>query len=541
VWRDAGALAQIRAALRSGGPAVQRAAAEALGRIGAREAVADLLAAAAGAADRVLEHSLTYALIETGDAAATTEGLRASAAGTQRAALIALDQIGGLSSEAVVQRLDATDDVVRQTAWWIAERHPEWSGALVPFFAARLDRAAPDEALGQRLALFASDPAIRDLLARSVTTGEARARMTALTAMSIAATSAVPAATRVKELPAAWVDALSRALASEDDDSVARALSVVRAIPPAKSGGPNLEDALLALARNRSRTAALRVEALAARQAGSTLDAGGFALLRARLAATQPAGLRASSAAAIEKSRLDGDQLLALAGALASAGPLELPRLLPPFEATTDEKVGLALIAGLDRSSSRSTVRADILRPRLAKYPESVRTAGDALLASIDKDAAKQAERLNALLGSVQGGDVVRGQAVFNSPKAACLSCHAIGYVGGRLGPDLTRVGQVRGERDLLEAVVFPSASFARGFEPMAVRTRSGVRHAGVLRSDSPEEVVLTEVGGAELRIARRDITEIEPGTVSLMPPGYGEILTTQELADLLAFLRAAR
>ena len=47
LWRDAAALPQLVEALKSGRPAVQRAAAEALGRIGDARAVPDLLAAAA--------------------------------------------------------------------------------------------------------------------------------------------------------------------------------------------------------------------------------------------------------------------------------------------------------------------------------------------------------------------------------------------------------------------------------------------------------------------------------------------------------------
>ena len=130
------------------------------------------------------------------------------------------------------------------------------------------------------------------------------------------------------------------------------------------------------------------------------------------------------------------------------------------------------MIAALDRSQARSTLRADILRTTLAKYPPAVQRAGEVLLTSVNVDATRQAARLDELMSAAQNGDVARGQTVFNSAKAACLSCHAIGYIGGRVGPDLTRVGQVRSERDLLEAVVFPNASFARGFEAVTVRTR---------------------------------------------------------------------
>ena len=69
----------------------------------------------------------------------------------------------------------------------------------------------------------------------------------------------------------------------------------------------------------------------------------------------------------------------------------------------------------------------------------------------------------------------------------------------------------------------------------------SGATHSGVLRSESPNEVVLATSAGEETRIPRQDIDEISPGTVSIMPSGFAEQLTQQELADLLAFLKATR
>ena len=182
-----------------------------------------------------------------------------------------------------------------------------------------------------------------------------------------------------------------------------------------------------------------------------------------------------------------------------------------------------------------------MLRPRLEKQPEAVRTRGEALLAALNQDSAKQTRHLATLLATLPAGDVRRGQAVFNSPKAACMSCHAIGYVGGKIGPDLTRIGQIRGERDLLEAIVFPSASFARGYEPLLVTTVSGKIVGGVLRGDSRDEMVIATGERDETRIRREDVEDVQPGNVSVMPPGLDQQLTTQELADLLAFLKATR
>jgi putative heme-binding domain-containing protein len=140
-----------------------------------------------------------------------------------------------------------------------------------------------------------------------------------------------------------------------------------------------------------------------------------------------------------------------------------------------------------------------------------------------------------------ENGDVRRGQALFNGQKAACSTCHAIGYLGGNLGPDLTRIGQVRTERDLLESIVFPSASFVRSFEPMVVVTKSGDEHSGIVRRDAPDEVVIATGPTSEEHIPRADIVELRAGTVSVMPQGLDQQLTRGELADLLAFLKATK
>jgi putative heme-binding domain-containing protein len=99
----------------------------------------------------------------------------------------------------------------------------------------------------------------------------------------------------------------------------------------------------------------------------------------------------------------------------------------------------------------------------------------------------------------------------------------------------------VRTERDLLEGIIYPSASFVRSYEPIIVATRDGEEHSGVLRKDAADEVILATGPGAQVRIARADITDTRPGKISVMPQGLDTQLTIQELADLLAFLKATR
>jgi putative heme-binding domain-containing protein len=286
----------------------------------------------------------------------------------------------------------------------------------------------------------------------------------------------------------------------------------------------------------------LRLEALAAlpsRQ--TTVEPALFDFLIQSIQPTRPLAQRSTAAGVLGRIKLSQDQLLALTDSIKTAGPLEFPKLLAAFERATNETMGLKLIATLKQSAAVSSLRADMLKPRLTNFPAAVQQQGEELLATLNVDAAKQSAHLEELLGVLKNGDVRHGQAIFNSQKAACAACHAIGYLGGKVGPDLTRIGQIRTERDLLESIVYPNVSFVRSYEPMVVFTRGGEEHSGVLRRDSPDEVVLATGPETEIRIPRSDVAEMRPGTVSVMPGGLDEQLSRKELADLLAFLKATK
>ena len=91
----------------------------------------------------------------------------------------------------------------------------------------------------------------------------------------------------------------------------------------------------------------------------------------------------------------------------------------------------------------------------------------------------------------------------------------------------------------MLEAIVYPSASFVRSYEPVKVTTKDGIVHNGILKKDAPDEIILVLAADKEVRIPRSEIDEFRIGTVSIMPAGLDQQLTKQDLADLIAFLRA--
>jgi putative membrane-bound dehydrogenase-like protein len=525
----------------AGSPHNQRAAAEALGRIGDKAAVPALLAAAGLPGDRMLEHSLTFALIEIGDAEATAAGLKSANLRTRRAALTALDQMARskLQVAAIAAELASPDPALKETAWWIAGRHPEWGGALAGFLRDRL--AAKDvtaterEEWARQLARFARSTAVQELLAEQLRDAAAApdARRTVLRAM---------AQSGVKEAPAHWIAALVQVLATHDGELTREAVVTVRALRLPKTPPEKLGAALLLVARDAKVPAGVRLDALAAVPGGlKAVEPPLFDLLRANLAADQAVGARSAAADVLARARLTPDQLLALTVALKAVGPMEINRLVEAFAVSSDEHVGQSLLAALKTSPARSALRWDALKSGLAKSSAPVRQQAEELFASLNADTAKQKTQLEQLLTGMKDGDIRRGQAVFNSAKAACSACHAIGYLGGNIGPDLTHIARIRSERDLLEAIVFPSASFVRGYEPVVVSTRDGKVHNGVIRRDTADELVLATGANQEVRIARGDIEELQPSRVSVMPAGLDQQLTPRDLADLVAFLKACK
>jgi putative membrane-bound dehydrogenase-like protein len=541
LWRDADALRELMNLLESSSPPLQRAAAEALGRIGDKSTVPALLRVSARPHDRVLEHSVIFALIEINDSSGTAQGLLSEAATERRAALIALDQMdgGGLKVETVAPLLSSTDPMLRETAVWIAGHHPEWGSELAGFFSSRLaakDRTpAEAEELKGQLAGFAQSKPIQELLGSRLSDDATSIATRQLLLEVISMVS-------FKEPAVGWIHGVIANLGGEDETLLNPAVAAARVMAMAKTNSSELCAPLLRVAHDQSHSPGLRIEALSALPPGGvTLDSDMLDLLCSNLDPATPVLTRGTAAGVLSKAKLSNQQLIQVADHLKTAGPLETTKLLDAFEQSTNELVGTKLVEGLKGCKSLACIRPDALQKVLARFPASVQEHGRELLASIQVDAAKQSAHLAELMASLGKGDIRRGQAIFNSPRAACSSCHAMGYLGGHAGPDLTTIGQIRTERDLLESIVYPSASFVRSFEPYVVRTKSDDAYSGVLRKDAPEEVILVTGPATEVRIARSDIADMRPGTVSLMPAGLDQQLTHQELADLVAFLKATK
>jgi putative heme-binding domain-containing protein len=133
-------------------------------------------------------------------------------------------------------------------------------------------------------------------------------------------------------------------------------------------------------------------------------------------------------------------------------------------------------------------------------------------------------------------GDPAAGDKLFWG-KGSCGQCHRVGTRGGRMGPDLTRVGRSRSLHYLRESVVSPNADLTPGFATVTVVTRDGKKIAGVQRGYDNFSAQLMDSRENYYSFLRSDVTSISREFRSLMPDGYGKLFTASELDDIVAYL----
>jgi putative heme-binding domain-containing protein len=135
---------------------------------------------------------------------------------------------------------------------------------------------------------------------------------------------------------------------------------------------------------------------------------------------------------------------------------------------------------------------------------------------------------------------LARGMHAF--AKAQCTQCHQAAGHGVKLGPDLAEsVKKLRG-RTLLEQVLEPSKAIHEKYRTMQFVLESGRVVSGVVLEETPDgyRVAANLLTPDQVTVVRKDeIDEQMPGTVSAMPTGLLNVLTRDEVVDLVSFVEA--
>ncbi len=139
-------------------------------------------------------------------------------------------------------------------------------------------------------------------------------------------------------------------------------------------------------------------------------------------------------------------------------------------------------------------------------------------------------------------GDPDRGRRLFFSDGGPnCSRCHALGGHGRAYGPDLGRVAKKYKPAELLDQLVNPSKIIAPEFTLRMIETRDGLAYTGFAIRESASQLVLRTEDLKEMDFTKSDLATAVKAATSAMPEGLMDILTAQEAADLLSFLRNQR
>jgi putative heme-binding domain-containing protein len=160
--------------------------------------------------------------------------------------------------------------------------------------------------------------------------------------------------------------------------------------------------------------------------------------------------------------------------------------------------------------------------------------------------------RVSRAQSSSQGNHRAGEQLFFE--KAQCSQCHMVNGRGGRLGPELSRIGAARSAAYLTDKIREPDKlgkDMTVGlwwelgqpllYQTVTLITKEGKRIIGSLRNEDTFTIQLMDPG-EELRLfLKKDLQEVIHERSSLMPR-YGEQMLSQpELQDLLAYLDGLR
>src|SRR5262245_31139454 len=135
-------------------------------------------------------------------------------------------------------------------------------------------------------------------------------------------------------------------------------------------------------------------------------------------------------------------------------------------------------------------------------------------------------------------GNVANGERLFGQQ---CTTCHRVGARGGRLGPDLTRIGVSRSAAALTREIRTPSEWIAPAFETVTVVTKDGQRIRGTKKSEDVFTIQIMDTRERLQGYLKSDLQDVIYEKTSLMPAYPPERLSDSDLTDLVGYLSTLR
>ncbi len=147
-------------------------------------------------------------------------------------------------------------------------------------------------------------------------------------------------------------------------------------------------------------------------------------------------------------------------------------------------------------------------------------------------------------------GDAAKGKEVYDA--SGCSSCHIIDGQGGDSGPELTKVGALRGPSYLKTTMLYPGSDLPQAhvfletgglLDYMFIHlvTNEGKVYDGTRVAESSFNIVIEDAQGHFHSFRKSDLKELkkEPGK-SLMP-SFKDKLSSAQIDDLVAYLASLK
>ena len=138
-------------------------------------------------------------------------------------------------------------------------------------------------------------------------------------------------------------------------------------------------------------------------------------------------------------------------------------------------------------------------------------------------------------------GNAERGKELFRRDTIGCIKCHIVNGEGTDFGPALSEIGGKLGKDALYEAILNPSAGIAVGFEAWRIELKDDNEVYGMIVSETPDELIIKSPGGILNHVKKSEITRRTQQKLSAMPAGLAQLMTAQDLVDLVEYLSSLK
>jgi putative heme-binding domain-containing protein len=195
------------------------------------------------------------------------------------------------------------------------------------------------------------------------------------------------------------------------------------------------------------------------------------------------------------------------------------------------------VITGIDLGRGqfrRQMTDPDLVQIIRSGIPNTPMPASTMSLEQAQKIVAYLRARATAARSGTARGDAARGRAIFDG-KGGCATCHMVAGIGSGVGPDLSRIGTLRGVLELETSLVNPAAEVQPTNRFYRVVMKDGTVVTGRMLSHDTFTVQLLDTQQRLRSFAKADLRE--HGFAASPMPSFRDRLSAQELADVVSYL----